>query len=70
MSVENLKRELAALPPDQRREIVGYLVGINRGESHAAYQGEMAARLDDKRPGAWVTIEEADARLDWLPDAP
>ena len=70
MSVENLKHELAALLPGQRREIVGFLVGLNRSKNPQAYQREMAARLDDQRPGAWLTIEEADARLDWLPDPP
>ena len=70
VSVENLKHELAALPPGQRREIVGFLVGLNRSENHAAYERGMAARLDDPRPGAWLTVEEADARLDWLPDSP
>ena len=71
MSVETLKCELAALPPGQRREIVGFLVGLNRREqTPEAYQREMASRLNDQRPGAWLTMEEADARLDWLPDPP
>ena len=69
MSVEILKQELAALAPDQRRELVGFLIGLGRTERHATYQREMAARLDDQSPGAWLTLEEADARLDWLPES-
>jgi hypothetical protein len=70
VSVETLKHELAALPPGERREIVGFLVGLDRRERRAAYERDMAARLDDQSPGAWLTIEDADGRLDWRSDAP
>lgn len=68
VSVEVLKQELAALGAEQRREIVGFLIGLNRSERYKAYQREMSDRLDAKGAPAWATLAEADARLDWLPD--
>ena len=68
MSVETLKSELAKLSNDDRRELVAYLVQLNRRQSGHSTVSSLAAVLDDSRPGQWLTLDEADQRLDWLPE--
>ena len=68
MSVESIKSELAKLNMDDRRELVAYLVQLNRAQSNNAKLRSLGEVLDDERPGQWLTLEEADQRLDWLPE--
>ncbi|MFZ4593775.1 MAG: hypothetical protein ACOYOF_05935 [Verrucomicrobiaceae bacterium] len=68
MSVETLKSELAKLTNADRRELVAYLVKLNRAQSSSPLVRSLTDVLDDARPGQWLTLEEADQRLDWLPE--
>jgi hypothetical protein len=68
MSVETIKTELTKLSMDDRRELVAFLVHLNRQQSESASVRNLGDVLDDKRPGRWLTLDEADKRLDWLPD--
>lgn len=68
MSVQTIKSELIKLSPDDRRELVAYLVQLNREQSSDARVRSLGDLLDDQRPGQWLTLEEADQRLDWLPE--
>lgn len=60
MSLEALKREAAALPPDQLRHLMGYLVTLNTSLEERA---ELGRKMDDKDPSHWVTLEQLDAKL-------
>ncbi len=68
MSVQTIKSELTKLSADDRRELVAYLVQLNRQQSSDPRVRSLGDVLDDQRQGQWLTIEEADQRLDWLPD--
>ena len=68
MSVETIKSELSKLSAEDRRELVAFLVHLNRKQSASAQVRSLGEILDDQRPGQWLTLEEADRRLDWLPD--
>lgn len=68
MSVQTIKSELIKLSLDDRRELVAYLVQLNREQSSDARVRSLGDLLDDQRPGQWLTLEEADQRLDWLPE--
>jgi hypothetical protein len=68
MSVESIKAELSNLSAEDRRELVAFLVHLNRRQSASAAVRSLADILDDQRPGQWLTLDAADRRLDWLPE--
>ena len=68
MSVETIKSELAKLSREDRRELVSFLVQLNREQSDSSQVRNLGTVLDDQRPGQWFTLEEADQRIDWLPN--
>ena len=61
MSVQQLKRELAALS-DSEREVVAYLFHLKHS-SDSDYQADVERRLNDKDSSHWLSIEEAEKRL-------
>jgi hypothetical protein len=65
MSVETLKTELANLDAEERRELIAFLLNLNRSESEPERKRHLAAILDNGKPGAWLGLQELDARLDW-----
>ena len=67
MSLEALKREAAALPPEERRHLMGFLVMLNMTDEERA---ELRRKMDDKDPSRWVTLEEAKERLAKIPEPP
>lgn len=63
MSIETLKQEAAALPPAERRHLMGFLVGLNvTDEDRAAF----ARKIDDQNPSNWLTLEQLDEKLKTL----
>jgi len=66
MSLEALKREAAALPLDQRRHLMGFLVSINMADEE---RRELTRKIDDKDPERWMTLEQLDERLKALDEA-
>lgn len=65
MSVETLKSEIQNLSPNERREIGIFALELNRLASKARSGRSISEVCDDNRPGQWLTIDEADARLGW-----
>ena len=63
MSVEQIKDTLASLTPAERDHITAFLMHL-RNASDPEYQAEMAAKLADKDPANWLTLEEFERRLD------
>ena len=63
MSVEQIKDTLVSLTPAERDHITAFLVHL-RNAADPEYQAEMAAKLADKDPAHWLTLEEVERRLD------
>jgi hypothetical protein len=64
MSISSLKAELAQLPQDQRRELVGYLISLNRpAVEEERLKSELARKIEDKNPANWVSLDEAEKLL-------
>ena len=61
MSVLELKRELARLPAEERRELAAYLVTLRHEES-AQFKDRISTMIDDKDPANWMTLEDFDKR--------
>lgn len=63
MSVEEIKRSIAALSPAEQGEVTAFLFHL-RHAGDAEYQEEVAARMADRDASHWVTPEEFERRLD------
>ena len=63
MSVEELKKTMATLSPDQQAELSAFLFQL-RHKGDAEYQQAVARRMKDKDPSHWLTPEEFEKRLD------
>ena len=63
MSVEQLKREIAALSEPERAELISYALKL-RYARDAAYQREVNNRLDHADKSHWLTPNEFERRLD------
>jgi len=68
MSIEAIKSELRALPPEERQKLMAFLV-VLEDEAHAEYAAKLAQRIDDKSSGRWLTPEQCERELG-LSDAP
>ena len=63
MSVQELKKELAALQESQRAEVSAFLFHL-RHAADPEYQAILERRLNDKDPSHWLTVDEFERRLD------
>lgn len=62
MSISTLKSEIASLPLEQRRELMGYIAGLNRNDNGQLLR-KLAAKPDDTSPDRWLTIDEVEKCL-------
>jgi hypothetical protein len=62
MSIAAIKSEIANLPLEERRELIGYIVSLNRKDNEE-FMRKMAEKIDDKSPERWLTLEEVEKRL-------
>lgn len=62
MSIAAIKSQIASLPLEERRDLIGYIVSLNRKDNEA-FMRKLAEKIDDKSPQRWVTLEEAERRL-------
>jgi hypothetical protein len=69
MSLENLKREAAALDDQSRKELVAFLVALREQQWHA-HARSVAHKLDDPDASRWLTLEEFQTRLDRIAESP
>ena len=67
MSLETLKREIAALDDGARRELSSFLFSL-REKQWAERLREMASVLDDPNPNRWLTLDEVRDRLEKIPE--
>jgi hypothetical protein len=63
MNVDELVSQAEALPRDQRKELIGRLLALGRGERDAEFRRMLAEKVDDTSPGNWVPLEELPKHL-------
>ncbi len=57
MSMAELMREIATLPPEGQKELAAFLFRL-RFKIDDEWRNEMARRIDDKNPANWVRLED------------
>lgn len=62
MILDTLMHEAALLDAASQRKLIGYLVTLRDGQM-PEHRKEMARRIDNKRLGRWLTLDQLDARL-------
>lgn len=62
VSLAELKREMERLSPAERRQLAAHLVALDRRDD-PEFRRELTRKIDDRTPGQWLTIEEAESRL-------
>lgn len=62
MSIEVLQSEVRALPPEERRKLMAFMVAME-DSSHADYAASLAQRIDDASPDRWRTPEQCEREL-------
>lgn len=63
MSIEEIKRSIATLSPDQQSEVSAFLFHL-RHASDAAYHERVNSRLSDTEREHWLTPEEFERKLE------
>ena len=63
MSVEELKKALTTLSPEDQNEVSAFLFHL-RHRHDAGYQAAVDARLSDKQSSHWLSPEEFEKQLD------
>ena len=62
MSIEVLQTKVSALSPEQRRQLMAFMVALE-DRSRPAYAEELARKIDDQTPGRWLTPEQCEQKL-------
>jgi len=62
MSIEAIQSELRALPVEERRKLMAFLV-VLEDEGRADYAAKLAQRIDDRSPDRWLTPEQCEREL-------
>jgi hypothetical protein len=57
MSMAELMREVAELPPERQNELAAFLLQL-RLKRDPAWRAELTHRIDDKNPDHWVSLED------------
>ena len=63
MSIAELEREIASLEQPMQKRLMAFLVSLQL-KRDADWQQKTAAKLDDRDSGRWVSLEEAEKRLE------
>jgi hypothetical protein len=66
MSLEAIKNQVQALPVEERRKLLAFMV-VLEDEGRSDYAATLAQRMDDKSPDRWLTPEQCEQKLG-LPD--
>ena len=62
MSIDTLKSELRALPSEERRKLMAFMVVIE-DEGRSDYAAKLGARIDDRSPDHWLSLEQCEHEL-------
>jgi hypothetical protein len=64
VSIEQIVKEAASLPDQERKQLIGRLIALGRSkEEDAEFRRQMAERIDDQDPSHWMTCDEFKRRL-------
>jgi hypothetical protein len=64
MSIEQIVKEAASLPDQERKQLIGQLIALGRSkEEDAEFRRQMAERIDDHDPSHWMTYDDLKRRL-------
>lgn len=63
MSVQEIKKKLAAMPRTAQDEVIAYLFHLRHAHDED-YEGPINQRLEDKDPGHWLSPDEFERELD------
>lgn len=67
MSLEAVKSVVTALPFEERKELLGFILDLNRDPQEIAERRrKLAEARDDTNPKRWVTLEEFKERVETL----
>jgi hypothetical protein len=59
VSIEALKTEVQALPADERRKLMAFMV-VLEDAAQTDYAAKLASRISDKSPERWLTPEQCE----------
>ena len=62
VSIETLKAELKALPSEERRKLMAFMI-VLEDQNRADYAAKLARKIDDKSPERWLTAEQCESEL-------
>lgn len=62
MSIEVIKSELRALPAEERRKLIAFMV-VLEDEGRQEYAARMAQRINDDSPGRLLIPEQCEREL-------
>ena len=62
MSIAELKDEVDRLSPEERRQL-GHYIAIKNYVMTDELRKELTAKIDDKNPAHWISLEEAEKLL-------
>lgn len=62
MNIETLRQEAQALPSDERRKLIAFLVSLE-DRMEPDYGRALARKIDDKSPNRWLTVEQCEREL-------
>ena len=63
MSVQEIKKKLAALPRTEQDEVIAYLFHIRHADD-TDYESKIARRLADREPSHWLSPDQFERELD------
>lgn len=63
MSLEEIKEQIAALPPTKQDEVMAFLFHLRHGQD-SRFQSEVSRRLDDKDPAHWLSPADFEREMD------
>lgn len=64
MSLEDVQKAAVALPREDRKRLIGFLLDFNRTPEQRAQQQRIFEAMDDKDPSRWVTLDEFKDRVE------
>jgi len=69
MSFEAVQQEITTWDAGNLRKLQALVVSLRLRQDEPDFAEKMAGKIDDRRPGNWVTLEEFGQRLGLPPDA-
>ncbi len=63
MSVQEIKKQLAALPRTEQDEVIAFLFHLRHAHD-SDYEGQIDRRLSERNPAHWISPDEFERQLD------